>query len=149
MLASEFMTKNVISSKADITVKEAAEIMFKNNISCLPVVDDNENLIGIITESDFVGKEVNVPHAMVSIKRILGETFHDASIDDVFEKAKKHTLADVMSKNLHTVKPDSTLTDVVNYMISKSYKRLPVVEDGKLVGIITRKDILRAFNQAA
>ena len=148
MLAKDFMTKEVITANEDTTVKEAAEIMYKNNISCLPVINESNKLVGLITESDFVGKSIDVPHAMASIKKILGETFYNQDIESVYAKSKKHTLKEVMSKNLHTVSPDHTLSEVVNYMIEKNYKRMPVLEDGKLVGIITRKDILHAFNDS-
>lgn len=145
MKVSEFMTKNVIFLNPTQTVEEAAQIMLKEEISVLPIVDDKSHLVGIITESDFVGKEANIPHALASIKRLLGQVFYFDDIETLFLKAKTMPVEQVMTKSPRTVTPDYSLTDVVNLMIRHNLKRIPVIEDEKLVGIITRKDIMRAF----
>ena len=74
MKANDFMTKSVISCKQTQTVEEAASLMSDKGFSVMPVVDDAGKLVGILTESDFVGKDANVPRAMVSMKRLLGVT---------------------------------------------------------------------------
>jgi CBS domain-containing protein len=139
------MTKNVIFLNPTQTVEEAAQLMLKKDISALPIVDSNSHLIGIITESDFVGKEANIPHALASIKRLLGQVFYFDEVESLFLKAKTMPVENIMTKFPKTVTPDFSLTDVVNIMIRHNLKRIPVVEDEKLVGIITRKDIMRAF----
>jgi CBS domain-containing protein len=119
--------------------------MLANGFSVVPIVDSRQHLVGIVTESDFVGKELKIPHALASIKRLFGQDFYIQDIEPIYQKAKSKKLSEVMSKNLVVVKPEDTLTDVVNIMIEKKLKRLPVVKDDKLVGIITRKDLIRAF----
>lgn len=145
MKVSEFMTKNVIFLNPTQTVEEAAQLMLKEEISVLPIVDAKSHLVGIITESDFVGKEANIPHALASIKRLLGQVFYFDDIETLFLKAKTMPVEQMMTKSPKTVTPDYSLTDVVNLMIRHNLKRIPVVEDEKLVGIITRQDIMRAF----
>jgi CBS domain-containing protein len=102
-------------------------------------------LVGIITESDFVGKKANIPHALASIKRLLGQNFYFDDIETLFAKAKKSPIEEVMTRHPKTVSPDFSLTDVVNMMIRHNLKRIPVIQDKKLVGIITRQDIMKAF----
>jgi CBS domain-containing protein len=145
MKVYEFMTKDVISLKFNQTVEDAAQLMLEKNISALPIVDSESNLVGIITESDFVGKKANIPHALASIKRLLGQNFYLDDIESLFAKAKKSSIEEVMTRHPKTVSPDFSLTDVVNMMIRLNLKRIPVVQDKKLVGIITRQDIMKAF----
>ena len=147
MQVSEFMTKNVKTIKSDCTVEEAAKIMADGGFSVLPVVDNEDKLVGIMTESDFAGKEVRIPHALGSIKQLFGQNFYFGDVEEIYKKAKTKKVSEVMSKNVKTVTLNSSLTDVIDFMINKNLKRLPVVDGNKLVGIITRKDLLKAFNK--
>lgn len=146
MKAKDFMTTNVITCTEDQSVADAAKLMVEKKFSVMPILNSEGKLVGIVTESDFVGKEVKVPHALASIKQLFGQNFYFNDVETLYAEAKNKKLSSVMSKNLKTVKPETSLSEVVNYMISKNIKRLPVVDGEKLVGIITRKNILKAFN---
>ena len=146
MIASEFMTSNVISCRKNQTVGEAAKIMLEKGFSVMPITDENDSLVGVITESDFIGKMVDVPHAMASVKQLLGQTFNCKDIESVYSQAKTKQLSDVMTKDPVTISPSTSLTDIVELMVSKNLKRLLVMKDERIVGIITRKDLLKAFN---
>ncbi len=148
MLVKEVMTTNVISCKYNQTVSDAAHKMLENRVGGLPIVDEEDHLVGIITESDFVGKKVDVPHALVSLTKLLGETFHYTDIEEIFRKSKHKLLDNVMTKPPYSTTPNASITDVENIMIKKHIHRLPVVDNGKLVGIITRRDILRSFTKS-
>ncbi|MDY0359839.1 MAG: CBS domain-containing protein [Desulforegulaceae bacterium] len=145
MKISEFMTTDVISCFADTKLKEAAQLMIEKGLSVLPVVDSENRLKGILTESDFVGKEVEIPHALASVKMLFGQTHYQGNIEEVYKKAKDQPLEKVMTKNPVTISPDQTLTNLVELMSSRDLKRVPVVQDKKLVGIVTRKDLIKAF----
>ena len=145
MKASEFMTKDVLTCSPEQTVAEAAELMLKNDFSVVPVVDGSGKLEGLITESDFISKNVDIPHAMVSLKHLFGQKYNSTDVEDIYKKSKSLPLKDIMTKDVKTVSPEATLNEVVNLMSSKNIKRLPVVDGEKLVGIITRKNILKAF----
>ncbi len=146
MKASDFMTKNVKTCTPNQTVQDAANLMLENDFSVVPVVDGDGNLQGIITESDFISREVKIPHAMVSLKHLFGQNFNSLDIEEVYKKSKDLTLDKVMTKDVKTVSPNDSLNDVVAHMSKKNIKRLPVVDNGKLVGIITRRNILQAFH---
>lgn len=145
MKVSEFMIKNVYFLNQDQTILEAAELMMKQNISALPIVDSNQHLVGIITESDFIGKDAHIPHALASIKRLLGEILYMDGTEEIFQRAKNKPLKKVMSKNIRTIGPDYSLDEVINMMNKYKLKRIPVVQDEKLVGIVTRHEVVRAF----
>ena len=148
MKVNEFMTKNVISCHQDQTVEEAAKIMAEKGFSVMPVVDNEKNLVGILTESDFVGKNANIPHALASIKELFGQIFYFNDVEPIYKKAKKRKLSEVMTKKPMTLNPDSSLSTVVDLMNSKGLKRIPIVNENKIVGIVTRKDLLKAFIDA-
>ncbi|MBT4791185.1 MAG: CBS domain-containing protein [Halobacteriovoraceae bacterium] len=148
MKAEDFMTKEVFSCKQSQTVEEAAALMSEKGVSVMPVIDDEGLLVGILTESDFVSKEVKIPHAMASMKRLLGVTHYEGDIEAIYASAKKRKLAEVMTKNPKAISPTTSLNSIVTIMEDKKLKRLPVVDNQKLVGMITRKDLLRAFNLA-
>ncbi|MEH0862492.1 CBS domain-containing protein [Halobacteriovorax sp. DPLXC-1] len=147
MKVLDFMTKDVTTCTESQTVGDAAKKMIELGISVMPVVNDEGTLTGIVTQSDFISREVEIPHALVSIKRLFGQDFNLTDVEDVYKKSKNKTLADVMSHNVVTVTSENTLNGVVELMMSKHLKRIPVVDDGKLVGMITRKDILKAFEK--
>jgi CBS domain-containing protein len=145
MKVSEFMTTNVVSCHLNDTVRDAAKMMVERKFSVLPIVDDNQHLVGIITESDFVGKDAEIPHALASIKRILGQLHYFGDMEQIYHNAQGKKLSEVMSPNPLTVSPEDTLSNVVRLMGTKNIKRVPVVENKKLVGIVTRKDLIKAF----
>lgn len=147
MKVLDFMTKNVTTCTEDQTVGDAAHKMIELGVSVMPVVNSEGALTGIVTQSDFISREVQIPHALVSIKRLFGQDFNMTDIEDVYKKSKPKKLADVMTIDPVTVTSENSLNGVVELMMKKHLKRLPVVDDGKLVGIITRKDLLKAFEK--
>lgn len=147
MKASDFMTKNVTTCNQSQTVEDAATLMSENGFSVVPIVDDKNNLVGLITESDFISKVQSVPHALVSLRQLFGQSFHASDVEQIYKESKAKKLGDIMTKNPKTVGPNSTLDEVVTFMGEKNLKRLPVVDNGKVVGIITRTDVIRAFNK--
>lgn len=148
MEAKDFMTKSVITCNQNQTVEEAAKLMTEKLFSVMPVVDDQDNLVGILTQSDFVGKEVDVPHALASIKRLFGHQYYMQDIEPIYANAKQKKLSEVMTKDPITAKPETSLSAIVDMMATKKLKRVPVVENNKVVGMITRKDLIKAFVKA-
>lgn len=146
MNVADFMTKNVTTCQENQTVEECAFIMSQEGFSVMPIVDEENNLTGIITESDFIGKDVDIPHAMVSLKRVLGENHYEGDIEAIYSRAKKRKLSEVMTKFPVTASPTDSLNSLVARMAKKNLKRIPVVDGKKVVGIVTRKDLITAFN---
>lgn len=147
MIASDFMTKNVITCNENQTVEEAATLMAEKGISVIPIVDGSGNLAGIITESDFITKNQSVPHAMANLRSLFGKSFNSTDVEQIYKESKGKKLSEVMTKSPKTVAPDATLDEVVKFMGEKNIKRIPVVDGGKVVGIITRTNVIKAFNQ--
>jgi len=119
IVVDEAMTKKPITASTDEIVMNIAETMKKNDIGSMLIVD-GEKLVGIITSEDLI-KRIILP------KR----------------DPEKTTAKEIMTTKLITVSPDDDLEDAVKIMIDNGIKRLPVVDDGKLVGILTDGDVMR------
>lgn len=135
---SDVMTKDVISVKKSADIHEAAQLLSENNISGLPVVDEENHVVGIVTEADIL--------YMAGIDR--GHTFKDILRHFIGEPTPKRkigdTVGDIMASPAITAKPDTDIRAVAGILDEKRIKRLPVVDDeNKLVGIISRANIVR------
>ena len=118
----DVMTKTVITVESNKTVTEAAALMAENDVGNLIVMDDNTP-IGIVTERDFV-------------RRVLAK-----------EKPSKTKISEVMSTPLRVIDPDAPLKEAARRMVRKRIRRLPVIKDNKLVGIITTTDFARHLSK--
>ena len=134
-----------MSCHLDGSVKDAAKLMHDNDFSVIPIVDRENYLQGIITTADFIGQNVNIPDALADIKKILGELHYFGNIEAIYKRVEDKKLKDVMIKRPFTVTPNESLTYVIRMMQVKKIKRIPVVESNKLVGMVTRDDLIKAF----
>ncbi len=139
MKVGDVMTSEVKTISSDARLKEAATVMVKAGISGLPVVDEDRKVIGIITEADFVNAEANRSWGRQR-RRLLANFLGEA------EHHQAKTVADVMSRDPHTIDRGSTVTEAARKMTDLHVKRLPVVTpDGMIEGIISRADVMGAF----
>jgi CBS domain-containing protein len=143
MQVRDVMTRNVISIAAEESVLKAARVMLQNHISGLPVVDPDGSLVGMVTEGDFlrrgeIGTERQRPkwlEFLVGPGRLAGE----------YVRATGRKVEEVMTSDPLTVAEDDSLEKVVELMERRRIKRLPVVRDGKMVGIVSRANLLHAL----
>ena len=142
MLAHHIMTSDVITVGADSTVVEAADTMLRHHISGLPVVDAADNLIGILSEGDFIRR------AEIGTERKRGRWLsflvgRDRIASD-FVHAYGRKVDEIMTPNPKTVNEDTPLDEIARIMESHDIKRVPVVRGKRVVGIVTRSDFLAA-----
>lgn len=141
--ARDIMTEDVITITPDTTVEEAARILSENQISGIPVVKDNK-LVGIVSERDIIMKDKKL--SFPDYINILGGVIYLGNIKKFEEEFKKYlsvTVEGLMTPEPKTVKPNATIEEIATLMVEKEINRLPVVEEGRLVGIITRADLVR------
>ena len=141
--AKDLMTKEVITVKPDTPVKELVKMMSENDIEAIPVLNDKEELVGIITDGDLVMRASKFH--MPLFYQILGGVIYFENpnvMDSELKKMLGTTAGDVMTKRVVSVTEDTPLEEIATAMVTRKIKRLPVVKDKKLVGIIGRKDIL-------
>lgn len=145
----EIMTRNVITAKENDSVLEVATVLKENKIAGVPVLNEREEIVGVISEADILKLLDNfhwytpifTAHDLI---HLFGEDLHDIQQD--IEKASKMKVKEVMSKNPKTISQDALIDDAAQIMHSTGFNRLPVVDgSGKLVGIIARADIIASL----
>ncbi|WP_298726385.1 CBS domain-containing protein [uncultured Ferrovibrio sp.] len=143
MKAADIMTTHVEVIRADAPVAQAIRIMLQKRISGLPVVDADGNLVGVVTEGDFLRRhEIGTARHRPRWFEVLLSPGHLAQ-DYVQTHARM--VSDVMTRNVVSVDADTDLDDIVRLMEKHEIKRVPVLRDGKLVGIVSRANLLHAF----
>lgn len=147
--ARDVMVKDVITVKNSDTVQEVAKILVEKQISGVPVIDDSNKVVGIITEGDLLyqGKKFHVP----AVIEILGGVFYfedPRKIEKDLRKMVGVKAGDVMTGDIITVEEDTPVEDIATTMVEKGINRVPVTDNtGRLVGIITRQDLVRTIHE--
>ena len=153
MQVKDIMNTDVIVCDPRTTISEASQLLKKHNISGLPVVE-NGKVVGIVSEGDLL-KLLEVPEPgglwlpspfeviEIPIRELLNweETKH--MLDDIGSKPVR----EIMQKNVHVISPENSIQDAAKLITKYKVNRLPVIEDGVLVGIITRGDIIHGLGR--
>ena len=143
MIVRDLMTRSVVSVEPASPLKEVAEILVRNGISGVPVVDLDGTVLGVVSEADLLIKEQGadaIRHRPLA--RFIGES--EAAREQV-AKIAAVTAAEAMTSPALTISSGRPIHEAAAMMIDRSVNRLPVVDDGRLVGIVTRADLVRAY----
>lgn len=142
MNVSDVMTPNVLAVSPEASVVTAAQLMLQKRISGVPVINEAGALVGIVTEGDFLRRAETgtAPRRSRWIEFFMGP----GRLADEYVRLSGRKVSDVMTQEVQTVPPDAPLEQVVELMERHNIKRLPVVDDGKVVGIVTRANLLHA-----
>jgi CBS domain-containing protein len=143
MTVRDVMTRSVVSVRPGTPLKEVAQLLIDHRISGLPVVDDDGAVLGIVSEADFLVKEQGaeaVRHRPLA--RILGESRESRS---QLAKIGALTAGEAMTAPAVTASSGRRIAEAAAVMTARGINRLPVVDDGRLVGIVTRADLVRAY----
>jgi len=142
----EIMTRDVITATENDTVLNIVNVLRENSIAGVPVVNDREEIVGVVSVSDIL-KLLDDFHwytPFFSAMDILH--LHSDELEDVkrdIEEVSEMKVKDTMSKNPKTIAPDTLIDDAAQIMYSTGFNRLPVLDEkGKLVGIVARADII-------
>jgi len=143
MKASDVMTPDVISADPDATVLQAARYMLQHHISGLPVIDKTGTLVGILSEGDFLRRRET--HTDRRPSRWLEFLMGPGKLAAQYTHTHGSKVSEVMTTNLHTVSEDTSLEKVVEMMERYRIKRVPVLRGKKIVGIVTRANLMHAM----
>jgi CBS domain-containing protein len=135
MKVREIMTKNVITAHENETMREVVLRLREKKITGVPVVNDEGKVVGIFSETDILNK---LPDILIDADKI--------PLVDVKELTD-HRIRDIMSKPPITVSPDDDIKTVAKIFLTKYIHRVPVIENEKLVGIVSLGDVLKAFSK--
>ncbi|MBE0522368.1 MAG: CBS domain-containing protein [Candidatus Methanoperedenaceae archaeon] len=153
MKIKDVMNKSVITCSPDDSLGEVARLLRENNISGMPVVEE-ENIVGMVSEGDLLklfyspesSGELWLPSPLeiieIPIRSIMRLEETKKALADMTQKPVR----DIMEKNVHTISPEDTLEEASGRITRYRVNRLPVVENGKLVGIVARSDIIKGLS---
>lgn len=144
--ARDIMTSEVHTVSMETSVEELARLFVKTGVSAMPVVDDEGMLQGIVTETDLVAQDK--PLHIPTVVSLFDWVVYLESEDRFAEQVKKMTarqVREICTTDVATCSPDEPVSKIVGLMLEKGIHIVPVVEDGKLLGIVARLDIIRSM----
>ena len=141
MKVSDLMTTGVVSVNPTMALRDAAAVLVEKRISGMPVVNDESEVVGVLSEADILVK-AGGSH---SRNRLLGWLLEPDFGDQ--DKIRAETVGEAMSAPALTIASHRPVYEAARLMVTEGVNRLPVLEDGKLIGILTRADVVRAFTR--
>lgn len=146
LTARQLMTQPVLTVRSDDTIHHAIELMLRNGISGVPVIGDGGTLAGMLTEGDLLRRtEIGTgkvrPHWLAFL-------IGPGKLADEYTHSHSQRVADVMSNHVIDAPPTANLELLAGLMQSKHIKRIPIVENAQLIGVVGRADLLRAISNA-
>jgi CBS domain-containing protein len=143
MKAQDVMVRNVLTVGPDTSVADAVAMLVKHDISALPVVNPDGSLIGILSEADLlereeVGAEHHYPWWIESLMPA-------SKLAERFAKAHGKTVSEVMSTNVIFASEDTPVSEIAALLETHRIKRVPIINDGKIVGIVSRSNLMQAL----
>ncbi len=144
--AKDIMTKAVITVSPDMEIVHAAKILLENRINGAPVMDETGKLVGILCQSDLIAqqKKLPIPSFFTFLDGLITLTSMKQMEKEV-QKIAAVTVAQAMTPNPVTVQPDTDIEALAALMIDQSFHTIPVVEEGELLGIVGKEDILKTL----
>lgn len=142
--AQDIMEKKVITAAPDTSIFTLVDTFVEDNVNAIPVVNEDNEILGIITDADVLYKEVkpNVPQYI----NLLGANIYYGNLkkyEQGFKKLFACTAKELMTKKVIMAGPDATIEDLASVMVAEHLKAIPIVKDKKLLGLVERKNILR------
>jgi len=144
--AKDIMTRNVVTVTPDTDILQAAKRLLENHFNGLPVVDQEGRLLGILCQDDLIVQQKQVP--LPSVFTLLDgmiPLFSGKQMEKEVEKMVAMKVSGAMTPNPRTVDPETSIEEIATIMVRKNIHTLPVLEKGKLVGVIGKEDVLRTL----
>ena len=144
--AQDIMTRDVITVTTDTDITQATKILLEHRINGLPVVDKDQQLVGIVCQSDMIAQQKRIP--LPSLFTLLDGYITLTSAKHFEKEVQKITamqVAQAMTPDPVTVQPGTSLEEIAQLMVGKKLHTLPVVDKGVLVGVVGKEDMLRTL----
>ncbi len=144
--AKDIMTPKVVTVSPETRIDEAGKLLLENHFNGLPVIDEGGRLVGIICQEDLIVQQKKFPFPSVfTFPYGIVPLSSPGHLNEEVQKMTALTVDQAMTRDPITVGPESTLEDIATLMVEKNVHSLPVVDKGKLIGIIGKEDILRTL----
>jgi CBS domain-containing protein len=141
--ARDLMTSPAITVSPDDTLEHVARTMLEHGIGAVPVVDEAGQLLGIISEHDLMAQEQGLPFSVYRAPQLFGHWLPPEGLEEVYSLGRSLQARTVMRQPVVTVGEDATATQIAELMLETGRTHLPVVRDSRVVGMVTRHDLLK------
>ena len=142
----DIMTTEVITASPETEIVQATKLLLENRINGVPVLDETGKLVGILCQSDLIAQQQKIPiPSFFTLLDGLIPLISEKQIDKQVRKIAAVTVAEAMTPNPVTVQPDTNIEEVAALMVDRNFHTIPVVDEGKLVGIVGKEDILKTL----
>ena len=142
----DIMTTEIITVSPDTEIVKATKLLLENRINGVPVLDETGRLVGILCQSDLIAQQRKLPiPSFFTLLDGLIPLISKKQIDKQVRKIAAVTVAEAMTPNPVTVQPDTNIEEVAALMVDRNFHTIPVVDEGELVGIVGKEDILRTL----
>ena len=146
MQVSEIMSTKVISVRSDTKITEAATLLLEHHINGLPVLDDNDKVVGIICQSDLITQQQQLP--LPTVFTLFDGLIPLQSMSHLEKEVEKISATEVhqaMTSKPTCITPEQDIEELADLMVKNNFHTVPVVKDDKLVGIVGKEDLLRTL----
>jgi CBS domain-containing protein len=145
--AKDIMTVDVITVKPETTVEELARLLIEHKISGAPVVEDDNQLVGVVTENDLIKKNARLH--IPTIIRLFDAYFllNSGKVEEEIKKMVAGTVDEICNKEIVSLTEETTLEEIATIMSEKNIHLLPVLRDGMVVGIVGKADIVKSMTK--
>lgn len=145
-IAEEIMTREVVTVNKNLPIKKLSKIFIEHRFNGVPVVDDEDNVIGIVTQGDLIeqNKNLHIPTVIALFDAVLFLESEKKFESDV-KKLTGTTVEDIYHKHAISVGPKTNINEITTLMAEKDIHTLPVLDEGRLVGVIGKRDVIRAM----
>jgi CBS-domain-containing membrane protein len=143
--AKDIMTRDVITVKPTTSIEDLARLLMKHQINGTPVVDDNGNLKGVVTENDLISKNsrLHIPTIFRLFDAFI--PLGASRLEVEIKKMAAFAVGDICTRDMITVDDETSVEEIATIMTEKKIHLLPVLKEGKLIGIIGKKDLIRGM----
>ena len=142
MNVREIMTSPVITTQSEATIEEAAKLIIDHGVSCLPVLDEKRNIVGILTHTDFGFHRRYLPMTD-HLYTLMGSWVDPDTLEDVARAVSNKIVKDVMTKPAVTIQENASISEIADLMLREEISRIPVMKGNDIVGIVTRHDFVK------
>lgn len=150
MQVREIMSSPAITVRPETKIQEVARVMRENHISGVPVVDDSGALLGAVTELNLIARNAPLkqPHYLTVLSAMIPVNVNEYyAYKEQLRQTLARTASELMSEDVRTIEPTTPLEEAMEIMLDPENNMLPVIEQGKLIGVVTRTDLVRLIEQ--
>ncbi|MBC8284621.1 MAG: CBS domain-containing protein [Nitrospinae bacterium] len=144
--AEEIMTRKVVTVNKNLPIKDLSKLFIENQFNGVPVVDDDDNVLGVVTQGDLIeqNKNLHIPTVITLFDAVLFLDSEKKFEADV-KKLTGTKVEDFYHKHAISVGPKSDISEITTLMAEKDIHTIPVIDNGKLIGVIGKRDVIRAM----